>query len=101
MDKAYIVANEQQEHEVLEKLEREGHKWWSGGMPTKKSYLIKDPITFFVRDDNQLTYDYEVNEGHLADCEIVYDGRMEEQMSEKYVVSQEFMDELKVWELNN
>jgi len=26
-NKAYIVANEQQEREVLEKLEREGLKW--------------------------------------------------------------------------
>ena len=31
------------------------------------------------------------------DEEIVYDVRKEEQMSEKYVVSQEFMNELKEW----
>src|SRR5699024_1312255 len=32
--------------------------------------------------------------------EIVYDGRKEDNMSEKYVVSQEFMNELEDWKLN-
>ena len=96
-DKAYIVANEQQEREVLEKLERDGFKWRSGKTPTEKSYLMEEPITFFVGDDNQLTFDHEVTEVYLAECEIVYDGRKEEHMSDKYVVSQEFMNELVEW----
>ena len=33
----------------------------------------------------------------LTDEEIVYDGRKEKRMSEKYVVSQEFMNELEEW----
>lgn len=96
-NKAYIVANEQQEREVLEKLERDGFKWRSGKTPTENSYLMKEPITFFVGDDKQLTFDHEVTDVYLAECEIVFDGRKEEKMSEKYVVSQEFMDELEDW----
>lgn len=97
MDKAYIVTNEQQEHEVLEKLERDGYKWWSGAMPSEKSYLIKDLIIFFAGDDSLLAFDYEINKLTLVDSEIVFDGRKEEQMSEKYVVSQDFMDKLEDW----
>lgn len=97
-DKAYIVANKQQEREVLEKLEREGMLWrGSGYKPTEKSHLIKDPITLFAKDDNQLTYDYEVTESYLSNFEIVYDGRKEGKMDKKYKVTQKFMDELNIW----
>ena len=97
-DKAYIVANKQQEREVLEKLEREGMLWrGSGYKPTEKSHLIKDPITLFAKDDNQLTYDYEVTESYLSNFEIVYDGRKEGKMDKKYKVTQEFMNELIKW----
>lgn len=97
-NKAYIVANEQQEHEVLEKLEREGYGWRGlNKKPTEQHRLIDEPITIFARDDKRLTFDYKVNEAYFTDFEIVYDGRKEEQMSDKYVVSQEFMNELKEW----
>ncbi|MDF8374038.1 hypothetical protein G9401_00315 [Weissella paramesenteroides] len=99
-DKAYIVANEQQECEVLEKLEREGYLWRGTDMrPTEKHRLIDEPITIFARDDKRLVFDSGVNEAYLADYEIEidFDGRKEEQMSEKYVVSQEFMNELEEW----
>lgn len=98
--KAYIVVNEQQEREVLEKLEREGYLWRGTDMrPTEKHRLIDEPITIFARDDKRLTFDYGVNEAYLADyeIEIYFDGRKEEKMSEKYVVSQEFMNELEEW----
>lgn len=100
MDKAYIVANEQQEKEVLEKLEREGYLWRGTDMrPTEKHRLIDEPITIFARDDKRLTFDYGVNEAYLADYEIEidFDGRKEEHMSDKYVVTQEFMNELEEW----
>ena len=101
-DKAYIVANKQQEREVLEKLEREGMLWRDGDKPTEKSRLIKEPITLFARDNNQLTYDYEVTESYLSNFEIVYDGRKEGKMDKKYKVTQKFMDELKQWrDVNN
>lgn len=97
-NKAYIVANEQQENEVLEKLEREGYVWRGLNIkPTIQPRLIDEPIPIFAKDDKRLTFDYKVNEAYLADYEIVFDGRKEEQMSEKYVVSQEFMDDLKLW----
>ena len=98
-DKAYIVTNEQQEREVLEKLEREGVKWrfkskpteW---VPTRDSYSnVQFPYVLF--NDDGVTW------GEMSELEdnyeIVYDGRKEENMSDKYVVSQEFMNELEEW----
>lgn len=100
-NKAYIVANEEQEREVLEKLEREGYVWRGLNIkPTKQPRIIDEPIPIFARDDKRLTFDYKVNEAYLADYEIVFDGRKEERMSKKYVVSQEFMNELEDWKLN-
>ena len=96
-NKAYIVTNEQQEREVLEKLEREGFTWWGGdnlteSMPSKL-FHTQFPYTLFVRK-NTVTFN---RLSKLEDEEIVYDGRKEEHMSEKYVVSQEFMDKLEDW----
>ena len=100
-DKAYIVANEEQEREVLEKLEREGYLWRGTYMkPTEQQpRIIDEPITIFAQDGKRLGFDYEVNEVYLADyeVEIDFDGRKEDQMSEKYVVSQKFMNELEEW----
>ena len=100
--KAYIVANEQQEREVLEKLEREGFTWWGGdnlteNMPSNRFKISIFPYIIFTRYDKQLTYDYNVKESYLPAYEIVYDGRKEDNMSEKYVMSQEFMGELEDW----
>lgn len=98
-DKAYIVANEQQEQEVLEKLEREGVKWrfkskpteW---VPTRDSYSkVQFPYVLFNDDDVTWGEISELEDNH----EICYDGRKEEKMSEKYLVSQEFMNELEKW----
>ena len=96
-DKAYIVANEQQEREVLEKLEREDFTWWGGdnlteNMPSKL-WNTKFPYTIFVGKDT-VTFN---RLSKLEDEEIVFDGRKGEQISEKYVVSQEFMNELNEW----
>ena len=96
-NKAYIVANEQQEREVLEQLEREGMVWGIiNEKPTdfnpRTSYLVSFPYVIFVNDWlswNWLPY--------LENEEIVFDGRKEEKMSDKYVVSQEFMNELEEW----
>ena len=100
-DKAYIVANEQQEREVLETLEREGLKWkvfseeptqW---LPTRDIGYID--VTFpYVLFGNDVVSWCRISELQ-DDYEIVFDGRKEEQMSDKYVVSQEFMNELKEW----
>ena len=101
-DKAYIVANEQQEREVLEKLEREDITW---------RYSLNKTTQFIPsRYHNIVTFPYSlkvigatVSMGRLDgldNYEIVFDGRNEEHMSEKYVVSQEFMNELKEWKDN-
>ena len=96
MDKAYIVTNEQQEHEVLNDLERQGIEWVSGG--EKPTEFTPKPIQFpyglFTDDKGHLQWG---NMRSLEDEEIVYDGRKEKRMSEKYVVSQEFMNELEDW----
>lgn len=99
--KAYIVTNKRQEMAVLEELEREGYLWRGTDMnPTEQQpRIIDEPITIFAQDGKRLGFDYEVNEVYLADyeVEIDFDGRKEEKMSDKYVVSQEFMNELNEW----
>ena len=96
-DKAYIVVNEQQEREVLEKLEHGGFTWWGGDNLTEntpsKLFHTQFPYTIFV-GKNTVTFN---RLSKLEDEEIVYEGRNEEHMSEKYVVSQVFMNELKGW----
>lgn len=95
-DKAYIVTNEQQELEVLEKLEREGLTWIDGRNPTERmpsvSSFVEFPYVLFKR--NNISWGFL---GNLSDEEIAFDGRKEEEMSDKYVVSQEFMNELEDW----
>ena len=95
-DKAYIVVNEEQEREVLDKLEREGLTWWGGDKPTEwipsEGLFGAFPYVLFV--SNHITWNFI---SKLEDEEIAFDGRKEEHMSEKYVVSQVFMNELKGW----
>lgn len=100
-NKAYIVANEQQEREVLEKLELEGVRWYGGRKPTE--FIPKKGGKYDAIFPYALTvYSYVgwLSLSDLTDEEIVFDGRKEEKMSEKYVVSQEFMTELEEWKNN-
>ena len=96
--KAYIVANEPQELEVLDKLEREGFTWFGGDKPTENrpSKLFKITIFPYIIFVGKNTVTWNLL-SKLEDEEIVFDGRKEEHMSEKYVVSQEFMNELEEW----
>lgn len=98
-DKAYIVANEQQEHEVLEKLERKGLVWiMVGKKPTE--WVPSHDAPAFIDFPIILTDKGRISWAHLSQLdneEIVFDGRKEEHMSEKYVVSQKFMDGLEEW----
>ena len=79
-DKAYIVVNEQQEHEVLEKLEHGGFTWWGGDNLTEntpsKLFHTQFPYTIFV-GKNTVTFN---RLSKLEDEEIVFDGRKEEKM---------------------
>ena len=98
-NKAYIVANEQQEREVLEKLEQEGLTWnysmkkITQVIPSHFHNIVTFPYSLRVFDSYVF---WDLVDG-LENDEIVFDGRKEEQMSDKYVVSQEFMNELEDW----
>ena len=95
-NKAYIVANEQQEREVLDKLEQEAVTWWLSLKPA--SQFIPSKYSSFPYGLKILgSYVVFASLDGLEGYEIVFDGRKEEKMSEKYVVSQEFMGELEDW----
>ena len=96
-NKAYIVANEQQEREVLEKLEKEGLMWIDNiNKPTEwvPSIEVSKQFPYAMVVDSNISLKLS---NYFEHNEIVYDGRKEEHMSEKYVVSQEFMNELEEW----
>ena len=100
MDKAYIVVNDQQEREVLEKLEQEGLKW-KGLSQEPTQWLPTHDFTYGTSFPYILFGDDVVSWCSISELkdnyEIVFDGRKEKRMSEKYVVSQEFMNELEEW----
>ena len=98
--KAYIVANKQQELDILKKFEQKGLFWVTGKYPT----TFVPSANFII---NGMQFPYALIEGEdvswlfmtqLTDEEIVYDGRKE---GKKYKVTQEFMDELVEWRDNN
>ena len=96
-NKAYIVANEQQEREVLEKLEKEGLMWIDNiNKPTEwvPSIEVSKQFPYAMVVDSNISLKLS---NYFEHNEIVYDGRKEEHMSEKYVVSQKFMNDLKDW----
>ena len=94
-NKAYIVANEQQEREVLEELEREGIVWFDGGekptewIPSKKGTKGAE-FPYVLLDDGETSWKYLKD---LSDEEIVYDGRKESKMK----ISKEVYDALVEW----
>ena len=99
-NKAYIVANEQQEREVLEKLEKEGLMWIDNiNKPTEwvPSIEVSKQFPYAMVVDSNISLKLS---NYFEHNEIVYDGRKEEHMSDKYVVSQEFMNELEDWKLD-
>ena len=100
MDKAYIVTNEEQEREVLEKLEQEGLKW-KGLSQEPTQWLPTHDFTYGTSFPYILFGDDVVSWCSISELkdnyEIVFDGRKEEHMSDKYVVSQKFMNKLEEW----
>lgn len=94
--KAYIVANKEQEIDILSKLELDGIYWNAGEYPTDfipgEEYDLK-----FVKFPYALVEDksiYWLSIDKLKDIEIVYDGRKDVKM---YKVTQEFMNALFEW----
>lgn len=98
--KAYIVANKEQELDVLKKLENNGFKWSVvETLPTKfrfsEAFSFKGfPYIIGVHEDigwigwSYYSDDYEGN--------VVYDGRKENKMK-RYLVTEVFMNELIEW----
>lgn len=111
--KAYIVANEQQEMAVLRELEGQGSKWLDefdkptefipsiefGSDMMEFPYVIFTEIEFNFGTTIYIEYDY-LKGFDFSNTEIAFDGRKELKMSDKYVVSQEFINELMEWKNN-
>lgn len=98
-DKAYIVANKQQELDVLNKFEAKELVWLSGDNPTEwvlsENSLFSSrasfPYALVEKENNKISW---LSIGKLTDEEIVSDGRKEEKI---YKVTQEFINELMKW----
>ena len=103
-DKAYIVTNEEQELRVLNEFEKRGYCWINDqGKPISSGVLIArelEDYPLFIGERFETKTIYWQDLSKLVNEEIVYDGRKEKRMSEKYVVSQEFMNELEDWKLD-
>lgn len=100
-DKAYIVANKEQELDVLNKFELKGLVWLNGKMPTNwvpskdsSSILFEQFPYALVESESENKKIAWLAMGQLTDEEIVYGGRKEEKM---YKVTQEFIDALGEW----
>ena len=102
-NKAYIVANKEQEIDILSKLELDGIYWNAGEYPTDFIPSEEYDLKFFkfpyaLVEDKSI---YWLSIDKLKDIEIVYDGRKEVKMTKKYKVTQEFMNELTDWRDRN
>lgn len=95
-NKAYIVANKEQELEVLNEFEENEFVWMGGELPTEwvtseEGLFVSFPYMLIEREDGKISWSAM---DHLEDETVVYDGRKEEKM---YKVTQEFMNELIKW----
>ena len=100
-DKAYIVANKEQELDVLKKLELKGVLWRVGKnatnvVPSENSVFNKFASFPYAIIEKEFIIWSPIEK--LEDETIVYDGRKEENM---YKVTQKFMDELIEWRDDN
>lgn len=94
IDKAYIVANKEQELDVLKKLEKDGFNWPSGLNPTNFFPSNSHPFPIVLFERGCITWDFLDS---IKNETIVYDGRKDEKMSKKYLVTKGFMDALVAW----
>lgn len=97
-DKAYIVANKQQEFDVLNKFEQNGMLWNKGEKPT--DWLPSEKVSFEIFpytliEKGDIVWSLTLRD---KDRKIVYDGRKEENV---YKVTQEFINELIKWRDNS
>lgn len=100
-NKAYILANKEQEIDILKKLENEGFKWGvTGTLPTK--FIFSEAVLFngfpyvisTYEDIQSIGWSYYSDD---YEGNVVFDGRKDEKM---YKVTQEFMNELIEWRDN-
>ena len=100
MKNGYIVANKEQEFDVLKKLEQEGFKWYDRDLPTKFIFsegILFSEFPYIISEYKDIGYVGWSYYSENYDGKIVYDGRKEEKM---YKVTQEFMNELVEWRDN-
>lgn len=96
-DKAYIVANEEQEIKILMEFERRGYRWINTNEnPISNGSLVgrelEDyPLFIGERIETKTIYWQDINQ--LTNEEIVYDGRKESKMK----ISKEVYDALVEW----
>ena len=100
----YIIANKEQELDVLSKLEKEGFKWSSNArpqdlLPSKEVFSdfgVDFPYTIAAYKDKIITWSSSLED---PKGKVVFDGRKEEKMTgvKKYKVTKEFIDELVAW----
>ena len=100
-DKAYIVANEEQELYVLKRFERRGFKWGSEELPTE--FIFSDSVWFdgfpyVITEHKDVGYIGWTYDSQYFNADVVYDGRKEGKM---YKVTQEFVHELVEWRDKN
>ena len=89
-NKAYIVANEQQEREVLKRLEKEGCSWNdTENTPPTEWHLGRYPYAIFVKDGKKLVWGLNVD---VSEVEIVAEDKQD-----KVKISKEVYDALVEW----
>ena len=100
-DKAYIVANNKQELDVLNKFEEKGLLWRVGRnatdfVPSEDGIFNKIASFPYVLIEKNFIIWSPIEK--LEDETIVYDGRKEdEEVDTRYKVTQKFMEELNRW----
>ena len=100
----YIIANKEQELDVLSKLEKEGFKWSSNTrpqdlLPSKEVFSdfgVDFPYTIAAYKDKIITWASSLED---PKGKVVFDGRKRNEVRKmkQYKVTKEFMEELVEW----
>ena len=89
-NKAYIVANEQQEKSLLAKLEQQGCSWNdTENTPPTEWHLGRYPYAIFVKYGKKLVWGFNVD---VSEVEIVAEDKQD-----KFKISKEVYDALVEW----
>ena len=89
-NKAYIVANEEQERDVLTRLEKEGCSWNDiENTPPTEWHLGRYPYAIFVKDGKKLVWGLTID---VSEVEIIAEDKQD-----KFKISKEVCDALVEW----